>query len=362
MILFFYVLKEYFRYVLGTVLLCVFLFVLFDFMHKTTRDFAQFQPSGVLIWRYYLYQLPYQIVQALPIASLLASVISMVLLSRGNEVTVMRAVGMGPLAIGLPLLAGGGILTLMSFLAGEFLIPAASGRMHYVHDVAIKGQSDEDLGKGARWVRDKDRFVNFREFDLRSGTLTDLKILEVDARFRTEKIMKARSAVYAPNQGNWRLSDVELVEFSKDGSLVNERSADSALVFLPFDPNKLKKERRRADEMGSSELSALIELGEASGKDVLSERIALYTKWSYPFAALLVSLIGLRFGYRSERSNETVRSVLVAFLIGLSYWFILSAARALGTRGDLAPIAAAWMANAIIASIIAFQLWSIRRA
>jgi lipopolysaccharide export system permease protein len=362
MTLFTYVLKEYFRYVIGIVALCVFLFVLFDFMHQTTRDFAEYHASSLAIARYYLYQIPFQIIQALPIASLLASVISMALLSRGNEITVMRAVGMGPLAIGLPLLAGGGILSIVAFFGGEFLIPISAARMHYVFDVVIKGDSDDAVGKGANWIRDKDRFVNFREFDPKAGTLTSLKILEVDDNFRWKKVTKAKQAVYSAAQGNWKLTEVSIAEFGDDGLLHNEREADSALVFLPVEPNKLKKERRKPDELAANELSELIERGELSGKDVLSERMAFYTKWAYPLASLLVSLMGLRFGYRSERANETVKNVLLAFLTGLSYWFVLSAGHALGSRGDVSPLAAAWMANAFISCLIAYQVWSIRRA
>jgi lipopolysaccharide export system permease protein len=91
--LFWYIFKDYLKYVIGTLVLCMFLFVLFDFIHKTTKYFAQYKPSSDLIFQMYLYQLPMHISQALPIASLLASVITMVLLSRTNEITAMRAAG-----------------------------------------------------------------------------------------------------------------------------------------------------------------------------------------------------------------------------------------------------------------------------
>ena len=61
------------------------------------------------------------LVQSIPIASLLASVITMVLLSRTNEVTAMRAVGMGPLRVGMPVALGGGLCLLSPhFLARLF--------------------------------------------------------------------------------------------------------------------------------------------------------------------------------------------------------------------------------------------------
>jgi lipopolysaccharide export system permease protein len=362
MTLFRYVIREYFRYVFGTVALCVFLFVLFDFMHKTSREFAEYQPSGPAIAKFYFYQIPFQIIQALPIASLIASVVSMALLSRGNEVTVMRAVGMGPLRIGFPLVAGGSLLTVAAFLGGELIVPASSQKMHYVQDVLIKGESDSALGKGEQWVRDKSRFVNFSDFDQEAGTLGRVTITEIDDNFGPEKVTQAKEAIYSRTQGNWNLQDVEISEFGRDRTLIAHRMVNSVLAFLPIDPSKLKRERRRPDEMSAGELTDLIRTGKESGKDVLTERIALSTKWAYPFAAVLVSLMGLRFGYRSERTNETMKNLILAFLTGLSYWFILSAARALGTRGDISPGIAAWTANVVMLSIVSVQLWTIKKA
>src|SRR5690606_6451539 len=135
--LFLYIVREYLKYVAGTVVLTVFLFVLFDFIHKMTKDFAQHNPSGETIFRFYLFQIPGQIVQALPIASLLASVICMILLSRSNEITAMRAAGMGPLQIGAPLAAGGMLLSMGSLIIGEVFVPKFAQRVHYVQQVLI---------------------------------------------------------------------------------------------------------------------------------------------------------------------------------------------------------------------------------
>src|SRR5687768_5256436 len=101
--LFFYILREYVKYVIGTIALTIFLFILFDFIHKTTKYFSEYEPTTENIIKFYAYQIPAQLVQALPIAALLASVISMILLSRTNEITAMRAAGMGPWRIAAPL-------------------------------------------------------------------------------------------------------------------------------------------------------------------------------------------------------------------------------------------------------------------
>ena len=69
MTLFWYILKDYLKYVIGTIVLTVFLFVLFDFINKATKDFADYHPSTATIFRFYAVQVPGQVVQALPIAA-----------------------------------------------------------------------------------------------------------------------------------------------------------------------------------------------------------------------------------------------------------------------------------------------------
>ena len=114
-------------------------------------------------------------------------------------------------------------------------------------------------------------------------------------------------------------------------------------------------------EMTIKELQDVISQGAKSGSDTLAYRVDLQVKLAYPLAAFVVSLIGLKFGYRSERTTESARSVLMAFSVGISYWFILNALKALGKRGDVPPIVAGWFADCFIFSIVMIQAWRSRK-
>ena len=151
--LFLYVFRDFLKYVLGTLVLCIFLFILFDFIHKTTKYFAQYKPSFELVLQMYWYLLPSHLSQALPLASLLASVITMVLLSRTNEITAMRAAGMGPIRIGLPLAVGGLLLSCVAYFVNERVIPKTSHKLHYVQDVQIEGGQAAEVASHTRWQR-----------------------------------------------------------------------------------------------------------------------------------------------------------------------------------------------------------------
>ena len=58
--------------------------------------------------------------------------------------------------------------------------------------------------------------------------------------------------------------------------------------------------------------------------DILAYQVDLQIKLAFHLASFVVCLIGLKFGYKSERSMETAKGILLAIAIGISYWFILN--------------------------------------
>ncbi len=359
--LFWYIFKDYVRYVIGTLVLCIFLFILFDFIHKTTKYFAQYQPATDLILKMYLYQLPQQISQALPIASLLASVISMVLLSRTNEITAMRAAGMGPLRIGMPLAVGGLLLSILAFWINERVIPSSSKLLHYVQDVQIEGGQAVELASNNRWQRRGNLIINFRDYDIAAQRIVGLNIVDFRSGFQPERIIDAATAKYSPESDIWDAEDILITYFGEEGTIDFSERRKSMTVRLNLDPKKLMRDLRTPDEMTIRELEELISRGEKSGSDTLAYRVDLQVKLAYPLAAFVVSLIGLKFGYRSERTTETARSVLMAFSVGISYWFVLNAVKALGKRGDIPPLIAGWFADVFVFAIVLAQAWRARK-
>lgn len=361
MTLFFYVLREFFRYVIGTIFLCTFLFVLFDFIHKSTKYLGKYEPETNHLVRFYLFQIPNLFIQALPIASLLAAVICMVLLSRSNEITAMRAAGMGPLRIGAPIATGGMILSLISVVVGEWVLPRSSRQVHYIQKVLIEKGDENQLVEGLQWVRDGRVLYNFREYNSGTRTLEGVKIIQTGKSFRPKRSIIAASAEYRPKNSDWLMKKVRILYFWPNGTLSYSEKRERYVVRIPIEPKKFMKERRLASEMSMAELQALIDRSEDSGADVLSTTVDMHVKFAFHFASFVVSLIGLKFGYRSERSMETARGILLAIAIGVSYWFILNAGRALGKRGTLNPLVAAWLGNVSIFVISMISIYRTRR-
>jgi lipopolysaccharide export system permease protein len=361
MILFRYVIRDYFKFVFGTVVLCMFLFIMFDFIHRTTKYFVTHKNAADHILQFYLFQIPIQLVQVLPIASLLASVITMVMLSRTNEITAMRAAGMGPLRIAAPVVGGAFIISITSFLCGEFVVPVAAKRMRYVEHVLMEGKSASDVGQGASWLRKENWLFHFKDYESVTGTLVGIKAIETRAQFRPKLAMEASRAYYQFQSKMWQLEDVRIIFFNPDGTFASTEVRESQMLDIPIEPEKIKKDRRKVEELGIFELRDFINLGQSSGLDITEYRMEMHLKIAFHFAALVVCLMGLKFGYRSERTVETAKSVLLAVGVGISYWILLTSGKALGKRGVLTPMLAAWIPNIIIFAIGSFQIWRSRK-
>ena len=283
MTLFLYVLKDFFKYVLSALSLCVFLFVLFDFIHKTTRYIPRYNPETKYLVEFYIFQIPNLIVQALPIASLLASVITMVLLSRTNEVTAMRAAGMGPMKIGGPIAFGGAVMVLFSFIMGEVVLPVTSKRVHYIQEVKIEGGAVNELAEGARWVREGSKLFSFRDYDPISNVMYRIRVVDMGAGFRPKKAIEAETAVFRSDTKDWLLANVKVLYFWPNGTLSYTEHGDFLPIEIPAEPKKLKRERRLPNELSLLELSDIVKKGSTSGQDTLSYEVDLHVKMAFHF-------------------------------------------------------------------------------
>ena len=359
--IFLYILKDYLKYVFGTVFLCIFLFVLFDFIHKSGRYFAKYNPDPSVILDYYIQQMPFQVLQALPIASLLGSIVVMLLLGRTNEITAMRAAGMTPLRIGAPVFAGALFLCLIGFLIGETVLPKSAMRMHYIEDVLIEGKSDDKRMQKGNWFRVKEKFFNFVDFDRNLNKLYNLVILVKSTKeFKLNEMIHAESATFNSARGTWDLNDISIYRFLSGGQVQLTKSLEFPMS-LPIEPQKLTADPRRPDELSLSELSERVGRGLGTGTNVREIQVAYHVKIAFIFASFMVCFVGLKFGYKSERATETVVSVLLGIGLGVSYWFLLSAGRALANGGNIEPWLGAWLPNFVLGSLGVFELYRLHK-
>lgn len=346
--LFGYIFRRYCGYVTAAIALCLFLFIFFDFSHRARVFFSKVDSTWLDIASFYLYQLPLFTVQALPVAALLAAVLTMLVLGRSNEITAMRAAGAGPTLLAAPLLVGGLLCSALGIAAGEWLVPVSAAKKRTL-EAQLSG------GKKPRhpqhvWLKNGNTIFRYRAYDPYRQRLLGLKQIHLHDDFGVARIVTAEQAHYHGN--TWLLTEARIQYHDKHGMLLNTKEEEHLKITLPLKLTWLQREQRKAIELSYHELTELIAMLRARGESSRGHQVDLHLKLAYPCAALFVALLGLRFGFRYQR--RALRGVLATFALGFAYWLLLGISTTLGRVGALPPLVAAWFANALM---LAYCLW-----
>ena len=83
--------------------------------------------------------------------------------------------------------------------------------------------------------------------------------------------------------------------------------------------------------------------------DVRAARIELNTRFSYPFACLVLMLIGVPLGLSSKRGGKSTGFVLTLLLV-FTYYLLTNLGVAFAKSGKLSPFLGVWAANLIFAA------------
>ncbi len=86
----------------------------------------------------------------------------------------------------------------------------------------------------------------------------------------------------------------------------------------------------------------------AERRVTLRYRIELNKRFSYPFACLVLMLVGVPLGLSSKRGGKSTGFVLTILLVFL-YYFLSSVGVAFATQGKLSPFLGVWAANLLFA-------------
>ena len=123
-----YILKEFLRFFLITFVSFIMLFLIIDFFEKS-RMFMSNHATVAQIASYILYSIPFVISMTLPVAVLLATLLTYSFLSKHSEITAMKANGISLYRISLPVLAVAAAVSVFLFFFTEMITPASVQKM-----------------------------------------------------------------------------------------------------------------------------------------------------------------------------------------------------------------------------------------
>lgn len=168
------------------------------------------------------------------------------------------------------------------------------------------------------------------------------------------KDMQVHVAVGDSLTNNWTLTKV-FIRYINDSSEV-VKIIPKVDTVLHFNAKELGIENNAMVAMTTPELMKYLEKQRNKGaNNVVNIELTLHERTSYPFAAYVLTLIGLSIASRKSREGVG-KSMFFGLLISFSYVFFMKMTTVAATNVGLSPAVAVWVPNVIFA-VVAFLMY-----
>lgn len=344
-----HIFREFIILVAGVLVLIIVVFLCVDFLQKADR-LIKFHATLPQVAQYFLYSIPAMISLSLPMASLIAALLSLGDLSRHNEIIAMRASGVSLARIITPMVVGGMMISVFGFLNNEFIMPAYSSRANYIRNVEIEKKQQRVMFQQHKlWLRGPDNSIaNIELVSPNRNEMIGLNIYKLNPDYSVRERTTAASLVW--DGGAWRLKHSRT--FTPVDDAVRIRNSDNEIFNIVDSPNDLGMIVKSSEEMNFRELWDYVRRLKTSGYKAITYEVDLNSKIAFPVSSLLMVLISIPFSIHKVRSGGAGKGFAIAVAIAFLYWTLMSIGESLGRSGTLPPMAASWFANMFFGVII----------
>lgn len=307
------------------------------------------------IAKLFAYILPTFLEVTVPMALLLAVLLSFGRLSADSEIVALKTSGISLYQMVVPVIAFTGLVTLLALLLALYARPWGNSNLKASLYEIAKTRASAGL---------RERVFN----DDFAGLVIYVEHIEPPGdQLGGILIADARD----PNQRNTVLARNGFLVGNEEAHTVTLRLLDGSIhTFLPGEKSyhktdfttydvslnlavalaRFSQREKDAQEMTLGELRNVIAQRSAAGRPVNAELVELHRKFSLPFACLVFGLVGVPLGVQPVRAVRS-RSFSVSLTLIFVYYLLLTAGEAMAEKGVLPAIIALWIPNVVFAAL-----------
>jgi LPS export ABC transporter permease LptG len=353
-----YVSGQYLRVFLLGVCSLLGMFYIATFMDLADKLFRGTATTGLLL-RYFYFETPQFVYYVIPIAVLVATLVTIGAMTRNSEIIVMRACGVSLYRTAAP-------LVLFGALSGAVLV----GLQERV--LASSNRQADRLNREIRGLRLLNPFdrrwmvgqtgdiYHYDDFDQERNTFSQLTVYHLDPEgLGLGTVTFAARAVHA-GAGEWQAADGWSREFQNGAGTGQAAYASFEARSLWLEaPAYFKTDEPDPDQMTFTELRDHVARLQSRGDDATSSRVWLQRKAAFPLVAFVMTLIAVPFAVTTGRRGA-LYGIGIGIVLAILYWLMLSVLGAVGVRGLLSPVLAAWTPNILFSAAAVYMLLTVR--
>ena len=342
-----YLLQRFFYYFL--VLLAGFIlifdaFTLFDLLGDISKNHI---PASVVL-NYFRELVPLMVYQLAPLATLVATLVTLAVMAKNNEVIAFKASGISMYRLVLPLVLAGCVIATGMFLLDDTYLPYANQQQDALRN-QIKGRPAQTYFQPShQWIfGENSKIYNYELFDADRNLFGGLSVFELDpVTFQMRRRVFATRATWEPSENTWILTGGWVRDF--DGSKITRYSPFKveSLPEISEPPTYFRREVRQYYQMNWRQLGEDIVSLHKAGFDTARLSVQWQKKFAFPLIAAIIVCLAAPFGFLVG-TRGAIGGLAVAIAVAIVYWATAALFESLGSVGQLPPILAGWAPDAI---------------
>lgn len=344
-----YILRSFLAPLFYCLFIFLFTYIIIDLFANLDEIIKQRVGLQILLI-YYLSYIPTIITQVMPIAILIATTYTLGGMARHNEITAMRAGGIGIWEILKPLLVTGFLVFAFILILNDAVAPKSTQLYLKIREEKIEKKKNQ--ATPAKIIRNValyatgNKIIYARSYDPKIKILRDVIIQEHDRRQNIISKVIANEARWTGN--GWTAFNVTIYKLDRNGNIKGEPEIKHRCSLdIKEGPGEFQRQRYKTEVLTIMELRNYIRrLSGTSGMLLKNLLVEVHSRFAYPFANVIAVLIGAAFCLKAKRSSRML-GIGMGVLIGLLFYGVFAISTALGSGGILPPFVAAWLANII---------------
>ena len=354
----FYIIKKFLGTYFFSIALIMAIATIFDFNERIDKFTSSHATWHEIIFDYYLNFIPYLANLFSALFVFISVIFFTTKLADNSEIIAMRSTGMGFNRLLRPYMVSAGVIALLSFVLGAFVIPHGNVErlnfdQQYIHKkkvtTAEKVQLQVDTGVVA--------YIQHFDNDTKTGFNFSLD------KFSDKKLVShltASSIQYdtlAQKRYKWKIRDYEVRELHGLREKIYKGAETDSIIMM--EPSDFMYSRNQQETLTSPELYEFIEKQKMRGAANLSMfEVEFYKRFASPFEAFILTVIGVSLSCQKRKGGMGL-SLGIGLALSFSYIMFETVSSTFAVKAYMPPLVAAWIPN-ILFSIIAFILY--RRA
>lgn len=320
-------------------------------------------------------KLPTMLVLTIPMGILLATIMTVNRMNTSQEITILRACGVGIDRIAKPIMICATIAALVGFTVNEIIAPAASQQAKTLTIWAIMQKNVPNGKRNFIFKEMKNNNLNrfFHIASVEKNQLHNITVLDLSRKNTIQVVYAKKGDTTAEG---WLLDNGVVYTISTTGKVLNTAVFDT----MNFDntseavqriteisetelnyfelKNHIKTERQNIDkniEQFKKLSNPLKPINvEAKKKEIYNQllefEILMNEKISLPFTAIVFALIAIPLAITGPRARFN-RGLLFSIVVLFLFYILRALSISLGQGHIISPIIAAWLPNIILLTL-----------